>query len=38
MRAQNEGLALDRRDIYFILRGREAEYMGTKRSMMIFWW
>ena len=35
MRAKNEGLALDRVDIYFIIRGREAEYIGTHIGTMI---
>lgn len=36
--AQKEGLALDRRrDIYSVLRGREAEYMGTNVSKMVVW-
>lgn len=37
MRAQNEDLASNRRDIYLILRGRKAEYLGTNAGMMIIW-
>lgn len=37
-RAQKENLALDRRrNIYSILRGRGAEYVGTSVGRMVVW-